>query len=137
VLTQLLAGVREIRLGNLTPRRDFTFVSDTVDGFVRAATAGLAPGEVVQLGTGTTVSVGDVVELCRQVTGREDAEVIVEDERMRPEGSEVEVLLSDPEIARGRLGWTPTVELEEGLRATTAWIADRRPEPRDAGRYVR
>ncbi len=137
VLTQLLAGVREIRLGNLTPRRDFTFVSDTVDGFVRAATVGLARGEVVQLGTGVTVSVGDVVELCRQVTGREDAEVIVADERVRPEGSEVEVLLSDPEIARGRLGWTPTVDLEEGLRATTAWIADRRPELRDAGRYVR
>jgi UDP-glucose 4-epimerase len=137
VLTQLLAGAREIRLGNLTPRRDFTFVSDTVDGFVRAATVGLAPGEVVQLGTGTTVSVGDVVELCRHVTGREDAEVIVEDERVRPEGSEVEVLLSDPEIARARLGWTPAVELEEGLRATTAWIADQRPELRNAGRYVR
>jgi UDP-glucose 4-epimerase len=112
-------------------------VSDTVDGFVRAATAELAPGEVVQLGTGTTVSVGDVVGLCRRVTGREDAEVIVEDERVRPEGSEVEVLLSDPEVARGRLGWTPTVEFEEGLRATAAWICGRIPGLRDSGRYVR
>ena len=137
VLTQLLAGAREIRLGNLTPQRDFTFVSDTVDGFVRAATGGLVPGEVVQLGTGTSVSVGDVVDLCRQVTEREDARVIIEDERVRPEGSEVEVLLSDPSVARERLDWAYAVELEEGLRATAAWIADRRPELRDAERYVR
>ena len=137
VLTQLLAGAPEIRLGNLSPRRDFTFVSDTVDGFVRAARVGLEPGEVIQLGTGTTVSVGDVVELCRQVTGREDAEVVLEEERVRPDGSEVEILLSDPEVARERLGWNPTVKLEEGLRATAAWIADRRPGLLDSGRYVR
>jgi UDP-glucose 4-epimerase len=137
VLTQLLAGAKEVRLGNLTPRRDFTFVSDTVDGFVRAATVGMQPGEVVQLGTGRTVSVGEVVGLCRTVTGREDAEVVVEDERVRPDGSEVEVLLSDPSVASDRFGWTPHVDLEDGLRATAAWIADRRPDAHVAARYVR
>jgi NAD dependent epimerase/dehydratase len=137
VLTQLLAGAKEVRLGNLTPRRDFTFVSDTVDGFVRAASVGMQPGEVVQLGTGRTVSVGEVVDLCRTVTGREDAEVLVEDERVRPDGSEVEVLLSDPSVASDRFGWTPHVDLEDGLRATAAWIADRRPDAHAAARYVR
>jgi len=137
VLTQLLAGAKEVRLGNLTPRRDFTFVSDTVDGFVRAASVGMQPGEVVQLGTGRSVSVGEVVDLCRAVTGREDAEVVVEDERVRPDGSEVEVLLSDPSVASDRFGWTPRVDLEDGLRATAAWIADRHPDADAASRYVR
>ncbi len=137
VLTQLLAGSLEIRLGNLSPRRDFTFVSDTVDGFVRAATVGLPPGEVVQLGTGSAVSVGELLDLCRTITGRDDAEVVVEEGRIRPDGSEVEVLLSDPKIAKERLGWQPEVALEAGLRATAAWIADRRPDVDDAARYVR
>ena len=137
VLTQLLAGATEVRLGSLSPRRDFTFVSDTVDGFVRAAAAGMQPGETVQLGTGRTVSVGEVVDLCRRVTGREDAEVIVEEERVRPEASEVEVLLSNPSVAHDRFGWTPEVKLEDGLRATAAWIADRRLDVAAAARYVR
>ena len=137
VLTQLLAGAEEVRLGNLSPRRDFTFVSDTVDGFVRAATIGMQLGESVQLGTGRTVSIGEIVDLCRTVTGREDAEILVEDDRVRPDASEVEVLLSDPSVARERFGWTPGVELEDGLRATAAWIADRRPDVDAAARYVR
>ncbi len=137
VLTQLLAGAKQIRLGNLSPRRDFTFVSDTVDGFVRAATVGMQPGETVQLGTGRTVSVGEVVDLCRTVTGREDAEVVVDDDRIRPDGSEVEVLLSDPAVAHDRFGWTPRIALEDGLRATAAWVADRRPDAAAAARYVR
>ena len=137
VLTQLLAGATEVRLGNLSPRRDFTFVSDTVDGFVRAATVGMRAGETVQLGTGRTVSVAEVVDLCRAVTGREDAEVVVEGDRIRPDGSEVEVLLSDPSVANGRLGWIPRVDLEDGLRATAAWIADRHPDAATAARYVR
>ena len=137
VLTQMLAGATEIRLGNLSPRRDFTFVSDTVDGFVRAASVGIARGEVVQLGTGSAVSVGELVDLCRTITGRTDAEVVVEDERIRPDGSEVEVLLSDPEVARTTLGWAPSVGLEDGLRAFAAWIGDRRPDADAAARYVR
>ena len=136
-MTQLLVGAAQIRLGNLEPRRDFTFVSDTVDGFVRAAGIGLVPGEVLQLGTGTSVSIGELVELCRQVTGRGDAEIVVEDERVRPKGSEVEVLLSDPGSAGERLGWKPTIQLEEGLRVTAGWLEDRIPGVSDVGRYVR
>ena len=137
VLAQLLAGATEVRLGNLSPRRDFTFVSDTVNGFIRAASCGMEPGEVVQLGTGRSVSVGELFDLCCVVTGREDAEVLVERERLRPGASEVEVLLSDPTVAEERFRWSPTVELEDGLRRTAAWIADRRMDADAVARYVR
>jgi UDP-glucose 4-epimerase len=63
--------------------------------------------------------------------------VFVDGERVRPEGSEVEVLLSNPKIAKEQLGWSPNVDLEDGLRAVAAWIADRQPNTDDAARYVR
>lgn len=122
LLTQLQSGAGELRLGSLAPQRDFTFVTDTVDGFVRASTADLAPGEVVQLGTGCTVSIGDLARIAMQITGRE-VPLIVEDDRVRPDASEVMVLLSDPARARERLGWAPTVDLTTGLRRTAQWLA--------------
>jgi NAD dependent epimerase/dehydratase len=124
VLSQLLAGRREIRLGSVTPRRDFTFVTDTVDGFVRAATAPLAPGQVVQLGTGTTVSIGELVDRAAKALDVE-VRVIEEARRVRPDASEVQVLLSDPTRARELLGWKPTVSLDDGLSRTAAWLAAR------------
>ncbi len=135
VLSQLLAGAREIRLGDTTPKRDFTFVTDTAEGFLRAATADVAPGATIQLGTGRTVSVGEVVDLCRSVVGS-DAEIVTESERIRPEGSEVQVLLSDPSRAAAQLGWRPSVELEEGLTRTADWLRPR-VDPRTAARYHR
>jgi len=125
VLQQMLAGAPEVRLGSLDTRRDFTYVADTCDGFVRAADAGLPGGSVVQLGTGRDVTIGEVVELCRAVTGS-DAVVTTEGDRLRPERSEVTRLLSDPTRARDLLGWTPRTSLEEGLRRTAEWLA-RRP----------
>jgi NAD dependent epimerase/dehydratase len=135
VLSQLLAGASELRLGDLTPQRDFTYVSDTADGFVRAALADVAPGTTIQLGTGRTVSVGDVVQLCRTVTGS-TAEVVTEQARVRPEGSEVQILLSDPSRANAVLGWAPTVSLEQGLSATADWLRPR-VDLETAARYHR
>jgi UDP-glucose 4-epimerase len=135
VLSQLLAGAEELRLGDLTPKRDFTFVTDTAEGFVRAAVADLEPGTTIQLGTGRTVSVGEVVELCRTVTGS-TARIVTDEQRIRPEGSEVQVLLSDPSRAAAELGWRPTVSLEDGLEATAEWLAPR-VDPATAGRYHR
>jgi UDP-glucose 4-epimerase len=137
VLAQLLSGAAAVRLGSLEPQRDFTFVSDTVGGFIRAASVGLVPGQVVQLGTGVTMSIGEVVDHCRRITGRADAEVLVEEARVRPVGSEVDILLSDPTFARDRLGWVPEVEFLEGLQTTASWMASRRPDQRSAARYVR
>ena len=136
VLGQMLAGADEIRLGALDPRRDFTYVTDTVDGFVRAAAAELTrPGEVVQLGTGRDVSIGELVELCRTVTGS-TARIIQEDVRVRPPNSEVERLLSSSERARERLGWQPTVSLEDGLARTADWLRGR-VDARSAAVYHR
>jgi NAD dependent epimerase/dehydratase len=135
VLSQLLSGATELRLGATSPRRDFTFVTDTCAGFVRAAVADLEPGETVQLGTGSTHSIGEVVQLCLRVTGS-SAEVVTDEDRVRPAGSEVEVLLSDPSKAKERLGWSPTIGLEDGLRRTADWLRPRN-DARTAGWYQR
>ncbi len=135
VLAQLLSGSPELHLGATTPRRDFTFVTDTCAGFVRAALADLAPGATVQLGTGTTYSIGEVVEMCMKVTGT-TASIVTDQARIRPARSEVEVLLSDPTNAQHRLGWAATVGLEEGLRRTASWLAPR-ADARRAARYQR
>lgn len=135
VLSQLLAGATSLRLGAVSPKRDFTFATDTAEGFVRAAVTDLPPGSTVQLGTGRTVSVGEMVEICKQITGN-DAEVLTDEERIRPDASEVEILLSDPSRAKDLLGWEPTLSLEDGLRATAQWL-DGRVDAESASRYHR
>ena len=135
ILRQLLAGVREIHLGSLHPRRDFTYVSDTVDGFVRIAQTDLAPGTLVQLGTGRSVSIGELLALCL-VTADADVMPVTDPERVRPPRSEVEVLLSDPSRAADLLGWRPVVRLQNGLSETTRWLRSR-VDPLVAGRYER
>lgn len=135
ILAQMLASRKEIHLGSLHPRRDFTFVADTVDGFIKAAEAKTDPGEVIQLGTGQAVSVGELVEICRFITGS-TARVVESDERVRPEASEVQVLLSDPTRAAGRLGWSPTTSLQQGLQLTAQWV-EQHLNVESAGRYHR
>ncbi len=127
ILVQLLAGRPEVRLGATTPRRDLTFVTDTVDGFVRAAESDAALGQVVQLGTGRDVSIGELAQIAMQALGRE-VPVVCEAERLRPDASEVMVLQSSPARARELLGWEPRVPLEEGLRRTAEWLRGRAAE---------
>jgi UDP-glucose 4-epimerase len=133
ILGQLLAGRDTVVLGSTEPRRDFTYVQDTVDGFVRIACAGLEPGAVVHLGTGRAVSIGELFEACLRVTGTR-ARVTTSAERVRPPGSEVEVLCSDPARAARLLGWKAEVDLEEGLARTAAWLRGR-VRPGDVARY--
>lgn len=135
VMSQLIAGTDEIRLGALSPKRDFTFVTDTAAGFARAAVADLAPGTTVHLGTGRTVSIGELVDICRDVTGAR-SRVSTDEERVRPSGSEVEILLSDPSRAAELLGWQPTVSLEDGLDRVAEWLGPR-VDAATAGRYHR
>lgn len=124
ILGQLLAGRTELRLGSLAPRRDFTYVTDTARAFVLAADAAVDPGTVVQLGTGVAVSVGDVVAAAGRLLGVEP--IVVEDEqRVRPDASEVAVLLSDPTLAATVLDWKPEVDFAEGLAATAEWLRGR------------
>lgn len=122
ILMAALAGT-PVRLGSLTPTRDFTYVSDTADAFVRAARADGVDGATIHLGVGREVSVNELVGLCGQVIGRK-LEVVVTEERVRPADSEVSRLLSDPSRARDLLGWAPLVPLEEGLRRTAQWLRD-------------
>jgi NAD dependent epimerase/dehydratase len=124
ILGQLLAGVTEVRLGNLAPRRDLTFVADTVDGFVQTAKSALPPGTLVQLGTGHSVSIGELFDLCCEVTGVE-AQALTDEQRLRPDASEVQVLLSDPARAEAVLRWKPTTVLADGLAATAKWLTPR------------
>ncbi len=124
MLVQLLAGRQEIKLGRLDTRRDLTFVSDTVNGFLMAGSAEGVDGDVIQLGTGRTVSISELFEIaCKVLDVR--ARVIQDDARLRPDASEVMVLLSDPAKALDRLGWKPTVSLEDGVLQTARWIEQR------------
>lgn len=132
MLRQLLAGRAEIRLGRLDPRRDLTFVADTVDGFVRAATAPGIDGEVIQLGTGRSESIGELFAMACRLLGVE-ARAVEDATRLRPDASEVLVLQSDPTRARERLGWEAGTSLEDGLRATIEWLRTQ-PTPPDLDR---
>lgn len=132
MLRQLIAGEREVRLGRLDPRRDLTFVLDTVDGFVRAATVPGIDGETIQLGTGRSESIGELFEMACRLLGV-DAQVVQDPVRLRPDASEVMVLQSDPSRARELLGWEATTSLEDGLAATIEWMRTRPIAAHDRG----
>ena len=124
ILTQLLAGQTVIRLGNTATRRDLTFVTDTVEGFLRAGEAPGVEGRTIQLGTGRTESVQDVFRAACSVCGLE-ARVEHDPARVRPDRSEVITLQADPSLARELLDWRATVMLEEGLARTADWLRGR------------
>lgn len=120
IITQLLRGAT-VRLGSLHPRRDFTFVADTVAGFLKAAEVPGLEREEINLGTGRDVSVEELVALVARQIGR-TPQIVTAGERVRPAASEVDRLCASNRKARDLMGWTPEVSLEEGLRRTIAWI---------------
>ena len=122
IISQALKG-DTLRLGSLHPRRDLTYVGDTVAGMVAAAMTPEAVGRTIQLGTGHAVSVGEIVAMIGEILGKE-LHTELDEARVRPERSEVQLLLSEPELARTLLGWTPSVSLREGLERTVEWIQD-------------
>lgn len=121
ILTQLIAGRTEVELGRTDTRRDLTFVADTVDGFVRASYRPGLEGETIQLGTGRAVSVQELFDLAVQAVGTA-ATIRVDPRRLRPDPSEVLVLQSSPDRARGLLGWEARVSLEDGIARTVDWL---------------
>jgi len=123
ILSQLHAGSTEIKLGSTTPTRDFNYVDDTARGFLAVADSDRALGNVVNVGSGREISIGDLAELLVKVSGCE-AKIVVDGSRVRPGGSEVERLLCDNTRAREWCGWEPQVSLEEGLRRTSDWVRD-------------
>ncbi len=122
IVTQVLAD-EPIRLGNIEPTRDLNYVADTVEGFIKAAESSKAIGEVINLGTGREISIGELAATIVKALGK-DLPVMTDSERVRPEGSEVERLCADASKARELLGWEPTHTLEEGLAQTIEWIRE-------------
>jgi NAD dependent epimerase/dehydratase len=120
IITQALTG-GPVRLGALEPSRDLTYVADTVAGFVAAARADGVVGRTLQLGTGTDVTVRELVDLVGELLDRE-LTVELDSDRLRPETSEVQRLVSDPRLASELTGWAPRVDLREGLAKTIEWI---------------
>jgi NAD dependent epimerase/dehydratase len=127
VITQIIAGKRRIRLGALSPTRDFNFVADTVKGFVDAIYADTAVGRVVNVGSGFEISIGDVTRLIAEIMNV-DVEIDTDEQRIRPEASEVQRLLASNDLARALLGWTPQYAgrdgLRRGLEKTIEWLRD-------------
>ena len=122
IITQALSG-SEIRLGNLEPTRDLNFVADTVEGFIKAAETPQAVGEVINLGSGREISIGDLAALILKLMNK-DVAITLEGARVRPENSEVDRLCADSRKGQSILGWKPKYTLEEGLAATIEWIRE-------------
>lgn len=120
IISQLLY-CEKVELGSLHPRRDLTYVTDTVAGFVKLARAEAAVGRAIHLGSQQTISVGDLVARCQQLLGIHKP-ISVRAERQRPESSEVDELLASNCLARELVGWSPTVSLDDGLARTVAYL---------------
>jgi NAD dependent epimerase/dehydratase len=125
VITQILKGKRRIKLGSLSPTRDFNYVSDTCAGFLALAECDGALGKTVNIGSDTEISVGDTARLIARTIGT-DIEIECDEERLRPANSEVERLHCDNSLIRTLTGFKPQVGIEQGLAKTVEWF--RRPE---------
>lgn len=134
IITQALES-DEIRLGSLSPVRDLLYVKDTALSFVSVITSPKTIGEVVQVGTGDSVTIGDLVKRVQKICGT-NKEVIEESGRVRPEKSEVMTLICNPKKAKERMGWEPQFSLEDGLRQTVEWIDQNRSVFLEKSRYA-
>ena len=121
IITQLLAGRTEIRLGSLTPTRDFNYVKDTAAGFMAIADCPAAVGQEINIATGREISIGELAdELIRQINPA--AKVVCEEQRLRPEKSEVNRLLGNAAKLKKLTGWQPAFTFEQGLAETIAFL---------------
>lgn len=121
IITQALAR-DQIRLGDLTPRRDLTYVEDTVAGFMAAGEASDVAGQTINLGSDQEISIGDLAQKIIALVGR-NVEIVMDEQRLRPKQSEVRRLWSDNRKARELLGWQPRTSLDDGLLKTIQWIS--------------
>jgi dTDP-glucose 4,6-dehydratase len=121
IITQALTR-DEVHLGSLEPSRDFTFALDTVDGFLRAATAENVLGEEFNLGNNATITIADLCTKIFEMLDR-SPRIVLKTQRVRPEKSEVLRLQASYEKAKEMIGWEPKVSLNDGLRLTSEWIS--------------
>ncbi len=125
IITQIAAGKRQIRLGAVSPSRDFNYISDTIRGFIAIAESARAVGQVINIGSNYEISIGDTALLIADVMGT-SIDIETDEQRLRPKNSEVERLWADNGKARELLGWKPAFAGREGLRRgiaeTAAWL---------------
>jgi len=121
IITQLLQGAEEIKLGAIEPTRDFNFVEDTANGFIEILKSEKTIGEEINIATGEEISIGDTAkELIRQINP--SAKIKLDEERLRPEKSEVERLLGANEKIKKLTNWKPKYSFEEGIKKTIEWF---------------
>jgi len=120
IITQALTG-KSIQLGNLDATRDFTYIEDTVEGFISAAEVSEIEGQTFNLGSGHEISVGELAVKIIEIIGKQ-VKIQKDPKRFRPEKSEVFRLLSDNSLAKDKLNWWPRISLDEGLQRTIEWI---------------
>lgn len=121
VITQLLAGAEEIKLGSLHPTRDFNYVKDTVAGFIAIAESPNTIGEEINIASQQEISIGELAQIIIDAINP-SARIFSEDTRLRPEKSEVERLLGSNEKIKRLTGWKPATSLKQGIRDTIAWF---------------
>lgn len=124
IITQIAAGEREIKVGDLTPTRDFNFVKDTAAGFIALGTAEGVEGKEINIATGTEVSMKETLETIARIMG-EDVKYVVDPARLRPAGSEVFRLCGDNRLITSLTDWRPRYDLEAGLRETVKWFTQK------------
>lgn len=129
-ITQLLSGATDLKLGSVSPTRDFNFVKDTALGFIALAKTDAALGKEVNIATGQEHSIGEVAEyLIAQINP--DARIITDEQRMRPDASEVFRLIGDNSLIKSLTDWRPAHDLHAGLLETITWFRD----PENLARY--
>lgn len=130
IITQIAAGHREIKVGDLTPTRDFNFVTDTAAGFIALATAPGIEGREINIATGREVTMEETLHTIARLMGA-DIKWVTDPERIRPSKSEVRRLLGANKLITSLTDWRPRVSLEEGLRKTIDWFV----KPENLARY--
>lgn len=121
IITQLASGAESIYLGSREPVRDFTFVDDTVRAFLLAAETASLEGSLINIGSGSGISIGDLADKLIGLSGRK-VSITTDSQRIRPPESEVMRLVCDHRLAQVKLGWSPLISLDEGLRSTYEWL---------------
>lgn len=123
IITQIASGKKQIQLGDVSPTRDFNYVEDTCRGFIALAGSEKTLGETVNIGSNSEISVGDTLNIIKDIM-HSDVEFIVDDQRLRPEKSEVNRLWCDNKKIKMLTGFESRVDINEGLRRTVDWFVN-------------
>jgi len=123
IITQIASGISNIKLGDVSPTRDFNYVEDTCRGFIATAKAESTVGETLNIGSNREISILDTAQIIKEIMDS-DAELIVDETRIRPENSEVFRLWCDNSKIESMTGFKPTVDINEGLKRTVEWFTD-------------